>query len=236
MRRSALAPHEFVTEQTAVLHIAKQFGRNARTQYLASSSRALTLKEMRMKLMVFMLGSVLMMSGGLARADDFGCTVLLCLANPAGPMAVSECVSPIKKLYRNLARGKAFPSCDMASASDAPAGKSWAQHGVSYYDRCPSGTTALDAGAYAVRSAASSTYYLGIGEGENPDSGDAGALRNKICVGRQIGERTLNMSEGEGMAPLAAGVFDQLIVIAPSAQPNYVDVYVDSAFSHRVRW
>jgi hypothetical protein len=151
-------------------------------------------------------------------------------------MAVSECVSPIKKLYRNLARGKAFPSCDMASAPDAPAAKSWAQHGVSRYDQCPSGTTALEAGAYAVRGTSSSSYYLGIGDGDNPGSEGAGALPNKTCVGRLLGDTTLNVGEGEGMAASPAGVFDQIVVIAPNAQPNYVDVYVDSAFSHRVRW
>lgn len=188
-----------------------------------------------MKLRVFMLGSVLTVAGVAARADDFGCTVLLCLANPAGPMAVAECVSPIKKLYRNLARGKAFPTCDMASASDGPTGKSWAQHGVSYYDQCPPGTTALDAGMYAVRGGASSVYHLGIGEGDSPNGSATGVLPNKTCVGRRIGDTILSVGGGD-MEPLSAGVYDQVVVIAPNAQPNYVDVYVDSAFSHRVRW
>jgi hypothetical protein len=188
---------------------------------------------MKLKLVVF--GSVLTVASVAARADDFGCTVLLCLANPAGPMAVAECVSPIKKLYRNLAKGKAFPTCDMASAPDAPAGKSWAQHGVSYYDQCPPGTTALDAGTYAVRGGANSAYYLGIGEGDSPNGAATGALPNKTCVGRRIGDTTLNLGDGD-MGALSAGVFDQVVVIAPNAQPNHVDVYVDSTFSHRVSW
>lgn len=37
-----------------------------------------------------------------ARADTWGCEVLLCLSNPAGPMAVSQCVPPIKRLYRAI--------------------------------------------------------------------------------------------------------------------------------------
>jgi hypothetical protein len=188
-----------------------------------------------MKLRVLMLGGLLAVATVVARADDFGCTVLLCLANPAGPMAVAECVSPIKKLYRNLARGKAFPKCDMASAPDTSTGKSWAQHGVSYYDQCPPGTTALEAGTYAVRGGASSTYYLGIGEGDNASSNGTGALPSKTCVGRRIGDTTLNGGVAD-MEPLSVGVFDQVVVIAPNAQPNYVDVYVDSAFPHRVRW
>jgi hypothetical protein len=189
-----------------------------------------------MKLKMVMLGSVLTVASVAARADDFGCTVLLCLANPAGPMAVAECVSPIKKLYRNLARGKAFPTCDMASAPDAPTGKSWAQPGVSYYDQCPPGTTALDPGAYALRRGGRSTYYLGIGEGDSPNGDGTEALPNKTCVGRRIGERTLDIGRSDGSETLSVGVFDKVVVIAPNAQPNYIDVYVDSAFLHRVRW
>lgn len=44
-------------------------------------------------------------------ASDWGCEVALCLSNPQGPTAVAECVPPIKKLYRELAKGHAFPSC-----------------------------------------------------------------------------------------------------------------------------
>lgn len=50
-----------------------------------------------------------------AHADDWACEVVLCLANPAGAMAVSQCVPPIKKLYRELAKGHAFPTCNMNS-------------------------------------------------------------------------------------------------------------------------
>lgn len=47
-----------------------------------------------------------------AEANNWGCQVLLCLSNPAGPMAVSECVLPITKLYKSLEKGHKFPKCD----------------------------------------------------------------------------------------------------------------------------
>jgi hypothetical protein len=50
------------------------------------------------------------------RADDWGCTVLLCLSNPAGPMAVPACVVPVQKLYAVL-RGGGSPSCDTGGTS-----------------------------------------------------------------------------------------------------------------------
>ena len=46
--------------------------------------------------------------------DDYGCTVLLCLANPNGPKAVAECVPSINRLYNDLAHGRAFPTCVMS--------------------------------------------------------------------------------------------------------------------------
>lgn len=50
-------------------------------------------------------------SSSKARADDWGCQVLLCLSNPGGPMQFTECVPPIQKLWSELGRGRAFPAC-----------------------------------------------------------------------------------------------------------------------------
>lgn len=46
-----------------------------------------------------------------ARADDWGCQVILCLSNPGGQTAFPECHPPIHKLWRHLARGRSFPTC-----------------------------------------------------------------------------------------------------------------------------
>lgn len=46
-----------------------------------------------------------------ARADDWGCQVILCLANPGGPTQYAECRPPIQKLWRELAKGHSFPTC-----------------------------------------------------------------------------------------------------------------------------
>lgn len=64
----------------------------------------------------------------LAHADDWACEVVLCLANPQGATAVTECVPPIKKLWRELAKGHAFPTCNMntGGVSGNSASNSWA--------------------------------------------------------------------------------------------------------------
>ena len=65
---------------------------------------------------------------------DWGCEVVLCLANPQGPTAVSECVPPIEKLWSELAQGHGFPFCDMntSGASGNGASFQWASG-----DYCP---------------------------------------------------------------------------------------------------
>lgn len=58
-----------------------------------------------------------------ARSVD-GCLVLMCFAAPSW-RAVQQCVPPIRQVLRDLARGKAFPTCGMAGA-DNSASHAWA--------------------------------------------------------------------------------------------------------------
>lgn len=58
---------------------------------------------------------------GESRADDEGCTVFLCLSNPAGWAAVAECVAPVQRALKAMAKGRA-PQCTFsggAGGSDA---------------------------------------------------------------------------------------------------------------------
>lgn len=55
--------------------------------------------------------SVMVLSGGVCRADDWGCQVLLCLANPGGATQYAECVPPVTRLWDELRKGHAFPTC-----------------------------------------------------------------------------------------------------------------------------
>lgn len=52
-----------------------------------------------------------LISSSNARADDWGCQVILCLSNPGGPTQYAECRPPIQKLWRALAKGHSFPTC-----------------------------------------------------------------------------------------------------------------------------
>ena len=59
--------------------------------------------------------SLYTMSDQSARADEWGCQVILCLSNPGGPTQYGECRPPIEKLWRWLAKGHPFPTCSGAA-------------------------------------------------------------------------------------------------------------------------
>ncbi|XHS77089.1 hypothetical protein ACFJGW_15340 [Burkholderiaceae bacterium UC74_6] len=61
--------------------------------------------------------ALLMLVSQAAHAVD-GCRVLLCLAAPSW-RAIPQCVPPITQLFRDLARGKAFPTCSMSGAGNS---------------------------------------------------------------------------------------------------------------------
>ena len=52
-----------------------------------------------------------------ARADTAGCTVVLCLANPAGWSAVDECVAPVTAYFRSIRRKFRPPQCAESGAT-----------------------------------------------------------------------------------------------------------------------
>lgn len=58
-----------------------------------------------------------------ARAVD-GCLVLLCLAAPSW-RAIPQCVPPVTQVFRDLARGRPFPTCGMSGAGNS-ASHQWA--------------------------------------------------------------------------------------------------------------
>lgn len=60
----------------------------------------------------FVLLSSYCISSSNARADDWGCQVLLCLSNPGGPIQFAECVPPVQRLWNETARGRSFPTCN----------------------------------------------------------------------------------------------------------------------------
>ncbi|MFC5576849.1 hypothetical protein ACFPOA_02330 [Lysobacter niabensis] len=43
--------------------------------------------------------------------DEWACKVAMCMSNPGGPTEFAECVEPIDRLRRHLAKGRSVPVC-----------------------------------------------------------------------------------------------------------------------------
>lgn len=181
---------------------------------------------------------------------EWGCKVLLCLANPNGPEALSECRPPIERLKRQLSAGGPFPSCQQASSS-------YARPGYSLYDDCPQGTVAAapgqavalagpmpaSAAPASYRSGEASNYtqastslgYVGIGDGsaQPMPSVDSGPSPTKVCVAGPRGTKTL-YSGADNIQ--SAALYDTIFVEPAQTRPSYIDVYINNAVWQRVRW
>lgn len=150
-----------------------------------------------------------------AVADEWGCTVLLCLADPAGPMAQEQCRPPIEKLWDHLRRGRPFPSCALAGPGDGATG---AQLASDYFDPCPAGTAAARAGL-ALRTPTGQFTA-------NQPTQDAPQTR--WCVG----------GAAQGGWDADAGPFvayPQMIEQRAYRNPMVIDVFIDGQRTQRVR-
>lgn len=169
-------------------------------------------------------------------ASQFGCTVLLCLSNPAGPTAVAECVPPIRQLWRDLARGRPFPTCEEANGS-ALAGLV-----TEPYDPCPPGTRTLPAGALAAAADPAPSpgqyptvqqFFVGIGEGDSTNDPWAaaavpvtGAPSGKVCVvGEPIGLGLGLVHTGETPTMAEVPIYEAIRLLRP--QPPRIRVIVN---------
>ena len=197
------------------------------------------------------LAVILLGLSAAAHADDWGCQVLLCLSNPSGPEALSQCEPPIEKLWKALSKTPPdpFPSCGMA-VNPATGARSYAQPGYSWFDLCPTGTTPLPQGQLAVLGGSQTqpsdrpTVYVGVGDGNSLDGSPpaAGSYPSQIvCVGNRTGTTEIPIdyggaSFGVPWRLVPVGVYDQLVLLDAQSSPRVIDVYVDDALVRRVRW
>jgi hypothetical protein len=197
------------------------------------------------------------MNAPTARADDadYGCRVVICLANPAsngGPRAPDTCASAIDRMYDDLRHGRGFPQCkdsDMAVRQDNTP-----------YDPCPAGTTVAKDGAWVVEGQrkAGARPYTGAENGfalagtprpsvSDPNSGYA-YYGPQACVGTQVGAYQVYGdpasvasagSSRDGNAydsdPVTVNVYDHIVWQQPQS-PNAIDVYEAGQFQTRIHY
>lgn len=177
-------------------------------------------------------------------ASDYGCKVLLCLANPAsngGPKGVAECVPPINQLYHDLRKGRPFPTCDLADGND---GSSYARQVYDPYDPCPATLRAAARGTYVVQGQKAAqnslskrweghTAYTFNGQPQISEpriSGDD-SPGPRACVGKPVGSYTLGSYEDS----YTVSLFDK-VVWQTAQNPRAIDIFIDNKWQQRVRW
>lgn len=169
-------------------------------------------------------------------ASEYGCKVLLCLANPGNPKQYAECVPPITQLFRDLAKGRSFPTCGLADGHD---GSSYAKQVYDPYDPCPTGTQPANPATYVVqgsntvnRSRWQSAYNIsGQPSISQPNSVDGQWIGSRACTANPTGQYI----GGNGDISYPVYVYKQVIWQAPQS-PHAIDVYIDNQFYQRVRW
>lgn len=177
-------------------------------------------------------------------ASEYGCKVLLCLANPAsngGPKGVAECVPPMDQLYHDLAHGRPFPSCDLADGNN---GTSYARQVFDPYDPCPAPLQPAPRGMAVVQglraaAAVNAGWWGGNGSytlSGQPQVSESGGLwlygaGARACVGNSVGAYTADSNDGS----YTVNVFDK-VVWQRAQNPRAIDVYIDGKWYQRVRW
>ena len=172
--------------------------------------------------------------------DLWGCQVLLCLANPDGPEALSECQPPMERLWAHLRHGHAFPSCPEG-------GNAYARPTSSYYDLCPAGTVELAEAQFGATASGTRVVYFGIGDGGNATQricdGTQTQIPPKVRVGRRVGQSIVYLpAQGggdrgsPGYQAHVVGYYDQLVALPAHSSPRVIAVYIDNARYKRVRW
>lgn len=168
-----------------------------------------------------------LMASGHANASDYGCKVLLCLANPAsngGPKGVAKCVDPINRLYNDLAHGRPFPRCEEAEETG-----NRAVPVNDPFDPCPAPLQPADVNEFVVQGQPASNSAYGYSLIGAAQQGATSVLR--ACVGKPVGRFQMGgMDDGTTVT-----VYDQ-VVWQKAGSPRAIDIYMNNAWYQRVHW
>lgn len=177
-----------------------------------------------------------------AKASEWGCQVLLCLANPGSPTEFAECVPPITRLWRALRKPHPdpFPTCDMEDGND---GGSYAKLVNNLFDPCADGLTPSYGGVIAEGSRNPNGTF-NITQPEAPSAANSSGFgsffgqKNLACVGNLIGSYDVwdgSIDQDGQSTGYSVGVYDRVEWQAPQS-PSAIDVYIDNTMFKRVHY
>lgn len=170
----------------------------------------------------------------------WGCEVLLCLANPNGPKAESECVPPIDRLYRHLRKGHGMPSCPMAGAGSyaRPVHQPYEDCGLLGMEDAPKGWLAEGKlntqGRSRSITLSKSPSYNWAGESYS-DSDDSWTTGSKACVqSPQAGTYSFSYDCDSAVCSYATARVYPVVRWLKQKNPSAIDVFIEGKLFSRV--
>lgn len=176
-----------------------------------------------------------------ARADDWGCEVLLCLSDPSGPTSQEACRPPINKLWRHLAKGKAFPSCDAGEGTYVKRGYDAYYDCAELYPAKPRPAKPAEYGSWNwyKRQQFDREYdhpgWDGYPVFWGDRSGGMGGGKDRDRTEPVCRTQTPVYVCGSGKERECSWVYPSKPAVRRT-KPNWIDVYVDDKKQHRVWW
>lgn len=183
-----------------------------------------------------------------ARADNFGCTVMLCMSG--NWRSVHECVPPVRKALRKMVRSGWRPSCGLASGDGDIGGGNYMETHHETYISCTESYGAGYRDAYFDRSrnlkygTGSGFGFLGSSSGpqcakevsRTPwQNGRAPANTANYCVDETNNSRAGSRG-GSGYGVNKTRVCTDVQAKARHPSPDFFDVYIDGQLYNRTYW
>lgn len=180
-------------------------------------------------------------ASGLSPEHEWGCKVLLCLADPRGPKTEPECRPPIDRLYEELrSRHPHFPTCPMAGDGN------YARPLLDPFDPCPlagDGLTEAPEGYVAegrrieirpgrYRTEITKPPRMNTAGRER---GDDSSFATKACVKDPQGAYRWSEGWGDSEVEHSARLFGTVLWLEPQGS-RAIDVFIDGALWRRVRY
>ena len=174
---------------------------------------------------------------GSAQASEYGCTVLMCLANPNGPKAAPYCVPFIDRLYDDLREGRPFPSCDDANKNNQ--GGTFAQQVNDPYDPCPEPLQPAAKNSHVLQGAplpgkpgiGSTRYTVADHPQISEPNNSVNQSGQRACISKLIG----SYHEGNRDDGYTVSIFDK-VVWQKEQSPRAIDVFMNKKFHRRIHW
>ena len=172
---------------------------------------------------------------------------MLCMGAP-NPMGIAECAPTVRKVLRDLSRGKSLPTCTLQNGSDSRSSGNYVNHTrASITPQCPAGTTQGRDGVvyHQGRMPNGLNHWSAVSGGASnslvdSDSrilfGGSDRYSSRVCVGGQhYGTFTTAQTRRDDPPPVTHSWYEKIQIMNPDGATWQFDFYTNNQLysSHR---